>query len=62
MYDVMQLLKKYGTVIYTKNRLVDLEMMEDEIRELYQLEIIDVKTFQQAILLIRNAKSEVSNG
>ena len=58
----MQLLKKYGTVIYTKNRLVDLEMMEDEIRELYQLEIIDVKTFQQAILLIRNAKSEVSNG
>jgi len=59
MYDLRQLLKKYGIFIYTGTRLGDLEMMELEIRELYNLKMIKMKEFQQAILLIRNEKLNV---
>jgi uncharacterized protein YqgQ len=53
IYDVQQLLKKYGTFIYTGNRLADLELMEDEIRELYELELVERQYFQLALLLLR---------
>jgi len=53
IYDVQQLLKKYGTVIYVGDRLADLEMMEEEIKELYKAQLIDVKDYQMAILLLR---------
>jgi uncharacterized protein YqgQ len=53
IYDVQQLLKKYGTFIYTGNRLADLELMEDEIRELYELELVERQSLQLALLLLR---------
>lgn len=49
----MQLLKRFGIYVYTKNRLADLEMMEDEVRELYRMQMIESKDFQLAILLLR---------
>jgi uncharacterized protein YqgQ len=54
IYDVQQLLKKYGTIIYVGDRLADLELMEEEIKELYQSQLIDVKDYQMAILLLRH--------
>jgi uncharacterized protein YqgQ len=54
IYDVQQLLKKYGTIIYVGDRLADLELMEEEIKELYQSQLIDVKEYQMAILLLRH--------
>ena len=36
MIDIIDLLKQYGTFIYTGDRLGDLMLMEDEIRELYK--------------------------
>jgi len=53
VYDVMQLLKRFGIYVYTKDRLADLEMMEDEIRDLYKMQMIEVKDYQTAILLLR---------
>lgn len=53
LYDVMQLLKKYGTYIYTKDRLSDAMLMEDEVRELYNAGVLDLKDFQMAILILR---------
>lgn len=53
VYDVMQLLKRFGIYVYTKDRLADLEMMEDEIRDLYRMQMIEVKDYQTAILLLR---------
>ncbi|HSH25488.1 MAG TPA: YqgQ family protein [Massilibacterium sp.] len=52
-YELQQLLKKFGTIIYVGDRLGDLELMEMEIRELYQAKIIEPVVFQQAILLLR---------
>ncbi|ERN54826.1 YqgQ family protein [Alkalihalophilus marmarensis] len=57
LFDVMQLLKKYGIFIYTGERAVDLELMEEEVRELYEMKMIEAETFQKALLLIRHEKT-----
>lgn len=62
MYDVQQLLKRFGIFIYVGNRTADLELMEMELRELYQSGCIQIQEYQQAVLIlkkeIRLAKSE----
>lgn len=60
MYDVIQLLKKYGTYIYTTDRLSDLILMEDEIRELYNSHVLEIKDYQMAILIIRSERSRLN--
>ncbi|WP_062355867.1 YqgQ family protein [Bacillus kwashiorkori] len=54
IYDVQQLLKKYGIIIYVGNRIADLEMMEFELKELYQSQLVDRNDFQMALLLLRH--------
>ncbi|MDC3415517.1 YqgQ family protein [Aquibacillus salsiterrae] len=58
IYDVQQLLKKFGTVIYIGDRLADLELMEEEIKELYQSQCISSYDYQMAILLLRQEASK----
>ena len=57
LYDVMQLLKRYGTIIYTGDPTADLELMEEEIRELYRLQFISAKEYSTAMLILRQRKS-----
>ncbi|TRM12707.1 DUF910 family protein [Lentibacillus cibarius] len=59
IYDVRQLLKQFGIVIYVGDRLADLELMEDEIKELYQSQCIDTKEYQMALLLLREEASRL---
>lgn len=54
IYDIQQLLKQFGTIIYIGERVADLELMEAEIKELYQSQLIDTKDYQSAILLLRH--------
>lgn len=54
IYDIQQFLKQYGTIIYIGDRLADLELMESEIKELYRSQLIDVKDYQSAIMLLRH--------
>lgn len=58
LYDVMQLLKRYGTVIYTADYQADLAMMQDEIRELYRLQFITAQEFTTAMLILRQKQNE----
>jgi uncharacterized protein YqgQ len=53
IYDIQQLLKKYGTIIYIGDRIADLELMEEEMKQLYQSNLIEPKDYQMAILLLR---------
>ncbi|MGE7090765.1 YqgQ family protein [Lysinibacillus sp. NPDC048646] len=53
MLDIYELLKTYGTYIYTRDPIGDLMLMEDEIRELYKSNVLDIKDYQMALLLIR---------
>ena len=53
IFDIQQLLKKYGTFIYVGDRVADLELMEAEIKELYKSQLIETKDYQMAIFLLR---------
>lgn len=46
LYDVQQLLKSYGSVVYVGKRLWDIEMMAIEIDSLYRAQVLDLKTYQ----------------
>lgn len=54
IYDIQQFLKSYGTIIYVGDRLADLELMESEIKDLYQSQLIEKREFQTALLLLRH--------
>lgn len=54
IYDIQQFLKKYGTIIYVGSRLADLELMEEELKELYHSQLIDTNEFQTALMLLRH--------
>lgn len=53
-YDIQQFLKKFGTIIYVGDRLADLELMEEELKELYQSKLIEEHDFQTAVFIIRH--------
>lgn len=53
VYDVQQILKKYGTYIYTGDRLGDLELMELEIDELYHSGFLLIREYQMTKLILR---------
>ncbi|WLR49783.1 YqgQ family protein [Bacillus tianshenii] len=53
IYDIQQFLKRFGTFIYVGDRLADLELMEQEMRELFQSQLMDTKDYQMAMLLLR---------
>ncbi|MFZ3577842.1 YqgQ family protein [Virgibacillus sp. DJP39] len=53
VHDVRQLLKKFGTFIYIGDRIADLELMEDEVKELYQNAFISVQDYSTATLILK---------
>ncbi|WP_066365787.1 YqgQ family protein [Neobacillus fumarioli] len=53
IYDIQQYLKRFGSVIYIGDRIADLEMMETEIKELYQSQLIEPKEYEMALLILR---------
>lgn len=53
MIDVYQLLKQYGTYIYTGDRYGDLQLIHEELQELYKSNMLEPKLYQTAVLLIR---------
>ena len=56
MWDVQQLLKRYGVFVYVGDRLADLDLMEAELRDLYNSQLLEVKDFQQALLVVRQER------
>ncbi|MCI1903896.1 YqgQ family protein [Enterococcus hirae] len=53
LYDVQQLLKSFGIIVYVGSRLYDIEMMGIELKKIYQHQLIDQKTFYTATLILR---------
>ncbi|WP_066257616.1 YqgQ family protein [Neobacillus drentensis] len=54
IYDIQQLLKSFGTIIYIGDRVADLELMEMELKDLYQSQLIEPREFQTALLILRH--------
>ena len=57
--DIIGLLKNYGIYIYTRDRIGDLHLMEDEIKELYKAKFIDIKDYQMAMLILRQEERKI---
>ena len=53
LYDVQQLLKRYGTFVHVGKRLWDIELMFIEVKNLYEGGLIDKKTFINAQLVLK---------
>jgi uncharacterized protein YqgQ len=53
VYEIQQYLKRFGTIIYMGDRLADLEMMEAEVRELFHSQLIEIRDYQTAILILK---------
>ena len=53
LYDVQQLLKQFGIVVYLGKRLYDIEMMKIELEALYQNGLIDKENYLIAELILR---------
>lgn len=53
LYDVQQLLKRYGIVVYMGNRLYDIEMMKLELSQIYQAGILDRTEYLEAEIVLR---------
>lgn len=53
LYDVQQLLKRFGILIYMGNRLYDIEMMQIELNRVYQAGLLDRLDYMEAELVLR---------
>lgn len=53
LYDVQQLLKKFGIFIYLGKRLYDIEMMKIELQRLYDSGLLDKDDYLNAELILR---------
>lgn len=62
MYEVRKLLLRFGTIIYSGDRLADLELMEDELIELYQVNMITKDEWLQAKRIIIKEKEKTDKG
>ncbi|MER0123297.1 YqgQ family protein [Streptococcus sp. ZJ93] len=53
LYDVQQLLKQFGIIIYMGNRLYDIEMMQIELQRIYEADLLDRVEYMEAELVLR---------
>ncbi|RKQ17816.1 DUF910 family protein [Oceanobacillus bengalensis] len=60
VYDVRQLLKKYGTFVYTGDRIGDIELMEMEIDDLFSYKFIHQDDYTFAKLILRKERTRLS--
>ncbi|MCD8828111.1 YqgQ family protein [Staphylococcus gallinarum] len=57
-YDVQQLLKKFGFIIYFKDKNDMYEMMEQEIHFLFQYKLISKDEYLKSRLIINQRRNE----
>ncbi|AUJ51239.1 YqgQ family protein [Staphylococcus hominis] len=57
-YDVLQLLKRYGFIIYFKDKEDMYEMMQQEIRSLYNYDLLSKEEYLKCILIINQRRNE----
>lgn len=53
LYDVQQLLKRFGIIVYLGKRLYDIEFMTLEVKTLYDSRLIDRDTYLSARTILK---------
>lgn len=59
--DIRKWLLQFKTVVYTKDRKTDLELLEDEIKEAYELGMLNKELYKKAILILRQEKNTLTD-
>ncbi len=59
--DIRKWLMQFRTIVYTKDRQADLELMEAEMREAHQMGVLSQEMYQKAMLILRREKSALSD-
>lgn len=52
LYDVQQLLKRFGIFVHLGERIWDIELIAIELRHLHDAQLIDDKTYRSAQLVL----------
>ena len=60
IYDIQQYLKQYGTYIYTTDRLVDIGLMERELKELHEAQILPHNEYISALVVIKQELQKIN--
>jgi uncharacterized protein YqgQ len=53
VYEIQQFLKRFGTIIYIGDQIADLELMESEVKELFQAQLMEPREYETALLILR---------
>ncbi|MGR3741630.1 YqgQ family protein [Companilactobacillus sp. DQM5] len=53
LYDVQQLLKRYGTFVHVGKRLWDIELMSIELKKMYEQGLIVKEDYIEAQLILK---------
>lgn len=56
---VIHLLKRFGIYIYTGNKADDIELMLEEVKELYENSLIMKDDYLKAILMLREERKKL---
>ena len=56
VYDVRMLLKRFGTFIYSRDRIGDLLLMESELEELHRLQLISQDEYITGKLILQKER------
>lgn len=59
--SVIQLMKRFGLYIYTGNKLDDIDLIKDEMKELYDHGLILQEDYLQAVLILREEQRKLEN-
>lgn len=54
LYDVQQLLKKFGIFIYVGKRLWDIELMSIELKHLHDAGVVEDQTYLKAVMVLQH--------
>ncbi|WP_342511352.1 YqgQ family protein [Sporosarcina sp. FSL K6-1522] len=58
-FSVIQLLKRFGIYVYMGDKKSDIEMMQTEVKDLFDSGLIPQDVYLQAILLLRKELSNI---
>ena len=53
LYDVQQLLKQFGIYVYVGKRIYDIELMQIELKNLYESRVIDRDTYLRGRAILK---------
>ena len=56
---VLQLLKRFGIYVYTGNRRDDIDMVQSELKDLYDSGLLIKEDYLKAVLILRQEASKM---